>query len=79
MTRWPVPLNKVTDCLLVPQRALQVLDLIESVLISFVPGNYEESESKSWYVALMMATFLNYALSITGVVLLFVYYTKVKY
>lgn len=38
-------------------------------------GNYEETESKGWYAALLGATFLNYALSITGIVLLFVYFT----
>lgn len=38
--------------------------------------NYEESERKAWYVALLGATVLNYALSITGVVLLYVFFTK---
>ncbi|XP_051167193.1 probable serine incorporator isoform X2 [Leptopilina boulardi] len=38
-------------------------------------GNYEETESKGWYAALLGATFLNYALSITGIVLLYVYFT----
>jgi hypothetical protein len=38
-------------------------------------GNYEETESKGWYVALLGATFFNYAVSITGVVLLYIYYT----
>lgn len=38
-------------------------------------GNYEETESKNWYFALLGATFLNYALAIAGVVLLFVYFT----
>ncbi|KAF5307730.1 hypothetical protein FQR65_LT06601 [Abscondita terminalis] len=39
-------------------------------------GNYEETESKAWYAALLGITFLCYALAITGVVLLFVFYTK---
>ncbi|XP_022905266.2 probable serine incorporator isoform X2 [Onthophagus taurus] len=39
-------------------------------------GNYEESESKGWYVALLGATILNYALTITGITLLFVFFTK---
>ncbi|XP_020278400.1 probable serine incorporator isoform X2 [Pseudomyrmex gracilis] len=38
-------------------------------------GNYEETESKGWYGALLGASFFNYAVSITGVVLLYVYYT----
>ncbi|XP_043475072.1 probable serine incorporator isoform X3 [Leptopilina heterotoma] len=38
-------------------------------------GNYEETESKGWYAALLGATFLNYVLSITGIVLLYVYFT----
>lgn len=39
-------------------------------------GNYEETESKGWYAALLGITFLCYALAITGVVLLFVFFTK---
>lgn len=38
-------------------------------------GNYEDTESKSWYAALMGATLFNYAVAITGVVLLYVYFT----
>ncbi|KAK2575496.1 hypothetical protein KPH14_011220 [Odynerus spinipes] len=38
-------------------------------------GNYEETESKSWYAALFGATLFNYAIAITGVVLLYVYST----
>ncbi|XP_069702292.1 probable serine incorporator isoform X2 [Periplaneta americana] len=38
-------------------------------------GNYEETESKAWYAALLIFTLLNYALAITGIVLLFVYFT----
>ncbi|KAG5866537.1 hypothetical protein JTB14_004109 [Gonioctena quinquepunctata] len=39
-------------------------------------GNYEETESKGWYFALIGMTLLNYALSITGIVLLYVVFTK---
>ncbi|KAK9294830.1 hypothetical protein QLX08_010691 [Tetragonisca angustula] len=38
-------------------------------------GNYEETESKGWYAALLGATLFNYAVAITGIVLLFVYFT----
>ncbi|XP_018315972.1 probable serine incorporator isoform X2 [Mycetomoellerius zeteki] len=38
-------------------------------------GNYEETESKGWYAALLGASVFNYAVSITGVALLYVYYT----
>ncbi|XP_076233714.1 serine incorporator TMS1 isoform X2 [Calliopsis andreniformis] len=38
-------------------------------------GNYNETESKGWYAALLGATFFNYAVSITGIALLFVYFT----
>lgn len=38
-------------------------------------GNYEETESKGWYAALLGASFFNYVASIIGVVLLYVYYT----
>ncbi|XP_032679737.1 probable serine incorporator isoform X4 [Odontomachus brunneus] len=38
-------------------------------------GNYEETESKGWYAALLGASFFNYAVSIAGIVLLYVYFT----
>ncbi|XP_028050924.1 probable serine incorporator isoform X5 [Monomorium pharaonis] len=38
-------------------------------------GNYETTESKGWYAALLGASFFNYAVSLTGVVLLYIYYT----
>ncbi|XP_063223816.1 serine incorporator 1 isoform X2 [Bacillus rossius redtenbacheri] len=38
-------------------------------------GNYEETESKGWYAALLICMLLNYALAITGIVLLYVYFT----
>lgn len=38
-------------------------------------GNYEETESKGWYAALLGSTFINYALAIAGVVLLFIHFT----
>nr|CAD7590028.1 unnamed protein product [Timema genevievae] len=38
-------------------------------------SNYEESESKGWYAALLLCSLLNYALAITGIVLLYVYFT----
>ncbi|XP_017761222.1 PREDICTED: serine incorporator 1 isoform X3 [Eufriesea mexicana] len=39
--------------------------------------NYEETESKGWYAALLGATLFNYVVSITGIVLLFMYFTHV--
>jgi len=58
--------------------------LIQLVLIiDFAHGwterwleNYEESQSKGWYCALVFFTLLHYILSITATVLLFVYYTQ---
>lgn len=41
-------------------------------------GNYEETESKGWYYALIGTTFLNYSLTITGIVLLFIFFTGVR-
>ncbi|KAJ8680576.1 hypothetical protein QAD02_016363 [Eretmocerus hayati] len=38
--------------------------------------NYEESESRKWYAALLGATFISYALAIIGVIFLFVNFTK---
>ncbi|XP_034841431.1 probable serine incorporator isoform X2 [Maniola hyperantus] len=39
-------------------------------------SNYEETQSKGWYSALLLAMLSCYALTITGIVLLYVYYTK---
>ncbi|KAL1140810.1 hypothetical protein AAG570_000738 [Ranatra chinensis] len=38
--------------------------------------NYEETESNKWYAALMLAMFINYALAITGIILLYIYFTE---
>ncbi|KAK9504116.1 hypothetical protein O3M35_010524 [Rhynocoris fuscipes] len=38
--------------------------------------NYEETESRGWYAALMLTMLINYALAITGIVLLYVYFTQ---
>ncbi|KAG8232434.1 hypothetical protein J437_LFUL012864 [Ladona fulva] len=38
-------------------------------------GNYEDSGSKVWYAALLLATFINFAVTITGISLLYVYFT----
>ncbi|KAJ1523458.1 hypothetical protein ONE63_001313 [Megalurothrips usitatus] len=39
-------------------------------------GRYEETESKWWYVALLSATAIMYIASITGIVLLYVFYSS---
>lgn len=39
-------------------------------------SNYEESQSRGWYSALLLAMLSCYALALTGIVLLYVYYTK---
>ena len=39
-------------------------------------SRYEETESKSWYCALLFCTFLQYALAITAVGLFFAFYTR---
>ncbi|XP_055716605.1 probable serine incorporator isoform X1 [Phlebotomus papatasi] len=38
-------------------------------------SNYEENESRGWYCALLTATGLQYILGITGIVMLYIYYT----
>lgn len=38
-------------------------------------GNYEETQSRGWYAALLSATAIQYILSLIGVILLYVYYT----
>lgn len=52
-----------------------IIDFAHSWAEAWV-SNYEDTESKKWYVALLSATFINYALAITGIVLLFVFFTK---
>uniref|UniRef100_A0A6M2DX78 Putative serine incorporator isoform x4 n=1 Tax=Xenopsylla cheopis TaxID=163159 RepID=A0A6M2DX78_XENCH len=37
--------------------------------------NYQETGSKGWFAALLLSTLLQYALAITGIALLFVYFT----
>ncbi|XP_052868940.1 serine incorporator 1 isoform X1 [Anopheles cruzii] len=39
-------------------------------------SNYEEEESRGWFAALCCATGIQYVLSLTGVVLLYVYFTQ---
>jgi hypothetical protein len=39
-------------------------------------GKYEDTEARAWYCALLSFTGIHYALSITGVVLLFINFTK---
>ncbi|CAD7081870.1 unnamed protein product [Hermetia illucens] len=52
-----------------------IIDFAHSWAETWV-GYYEETQSKGWYVALLTVTMLQYALSIVGISLLFVYYTK---
>lgn len=40
----------------------------------FFLANYEENESRGWYCALLSATGIQYALAITGIVLLYITY-----
>jgi len=51
-----------------------IIDFAHSWAESWV-SKYEETESKGWYFALLFFTFLNYCLSITAVVLFYIYYT----
>lgn len=39
-------------------------------------GNYEETNSKGWFWALMSATTVQYVLSLVGIILLYVFYTE---
>lgn len=38
-------------------------------------GNYEETQSRGWFAALMTATAIQYVLSLIGIILLYSYYT----
>ncbi|XP_067123454.1 probable serine incorporator isoform X3 [Centruroides vittatus] len=52
-----------------------IIDFAHSWAESWV-SKYEETESKGWYGALLFFTFIQYAISIAAIVLLFIYYTK---
>lgn len=39
-------------------------------------GNYEETQSRGWFIALMSATALQYIFSLVGIIFLFYYYTQ---
>ncbi|XP_039295734.1 serine incorporator 1 isoform X2 [Nilaparvata lugens] len=52
-----------------------IIDFAHSWAESWV-GHYEETESNKWYAALMIATLTNYALALTGIVLLYVFFTQ---
>lgn len=38
-------------------------------------GNYEETESRGWFTALLFSTAIQYVLSLVGIILLYTYYT----
>lgn len=61
-------------CFIVIQLIL-IIDFAHSWAEKWV-SNYEESESRGWYSALLLAMLTCYALTLTGIVLLYVYYTK---
>lgn len=39
-------------------------------------GNYEETQSRGWFTALMAATAVQYIVSLVGIILLYTYYTQ---
>lgn len=41
-------------------------------------ANYEETQSRGWYAALLLAMLTMFTATLTGIVLLYVYYTKVS-
>ncbi|XP_047033283.1 probable serine incorporator isoform X3 [Helicoverpa zea] len=61
-------------CFIVIQLIL-IIDFAHSWAERWV-SNYEESQSRGWYAALLLAMLTAYALALIGVVLLYVYYTK---
>ncbi|XP_050358276.1 probable serine incorporator isoform X2 [Nymphalis io] len=61
-------------CFIVIQLIL-IIDFAHSWAEKWV-SNYEESQSRGWYSALLLAMLSCYALTLTGIVLLYVYYTK---
>ncbi|XP_046969651.1 probable serine incorporator isoform X2 [Vanessa cardui] len=61
-------------CFIIIQLIL-IIDFAHSWAEKWV-SNYEESQSRGWYSALLLAMLSCYALTLTGIVLLYVYYTK---
>ncbi|XP_013193122.1 probable serine incorporator isoform X2 [Amyelois transitella] len=61
-------------CFIVIQLIL-IIDFAHSWAENWV-SKYEESESRGWYAALLLAMLTCFALTLTGVVLLYVFYTK---
>uniref|UniRef100_A0A224XPW2 Putative conserved plasma membrane protein n=1 Tax=Panstrongylus lignarius TaxID=156445 RepID=A0A224XPW2_9HEMI len=52
-----------------------IVDFAHSWAESWVT-NYEETESRGWYAALLLTMLVNYALAVTGIVLLYMYFTQ---
>lgn len=50
-----------------------IIIMHSNVQLDFV-ANYEENESRGWYCALLSATFIQYALAVVGLTLLYIYY-----
>ncbi|XP_039765506.1 probable serine incorporator isoform X5 [Pararge aegeria] len=61
-------------CFIVIQLIL-IIDFAHSWAERWV-SNYEETQSKGWYSALLLAMLSCYALTLTGIVLLYIFYTK---
>ncbi|XP_045529860.1 probable serine incorporator isoform X2 [Pieris brassicae] len=61
-------------CFIIIQLIL-IIDFAHSWAERWV-SNYEESQSKGWYAALVLGMLACYALTITGITLLFIFYTK---
>lgn len=53
---------------------LAIIEFAHSWAESWV-DKYEDTESKGWYCALLSATFINYCLALTALVLFYVFYT----
>lgn len=56
---------------------LAIIEFAHSWAESWV-DKYEETESKGWYCALLSATFINYCLALTALVLFYVFYTTTE-
>ncbi|CAH2068736.1 unnamed protein product, partial [Iphiclides podalirius] len=61
-------------CFIIIQLIL-IIDFAHSWAEKWV-SNYEESQSRGWYAVLLLSMLTCFALTLTGIVLLYVYYTK---
>lgn len=70
-------IGMIGGCFYILIQLILIVDFAHSWAESWVE-RYEENESKSWYVALLGSTFINYTLTIIGAVFIYMTFAKVN-